>query len=256
MPSDKSNQTESTPDQPGLPRHIAIIMDGNGRWAEKRGLSRIEGHRKGAKVVDNVVTCCRQLGIEALTLYSFSTENWKRPKTEVGALMKILKAYITKELGRMLKENIRFNAIGALDNLPDFALEAVREAMDSTKNNDGMAFTLALSYGSREEIAAAARHIAQKVRDNELDPADVDEATLSRYLYTSDLPDPDLLIRTSGELRISNFMLWQIAYTELYFTDKLWPEFTADDVKEAIKSFQTRERRYGLTTGQISGEKG
>ncbi|MDH5477968.1 MAG: isoprenyl transferase [Nitrospinota bacterium] len=259
MPSDKDtnpNPVPATLDPARLPSHIAIIMDGNGRWAKKQGLPRIEGHRVGVNVVDKVVAHCRSMGIKALTLYSFSSENWKRPKTEVGALMNILKAYVKKELSRMLKENIRFNAIGALENLPDFALDAVREAMESTKNNDGMTLTLALSYGSREEITTAVRRIAQEVREDRLSPTDIDETLISRYLGTSDLPDPDLLIRTSGELRISNFLLWQIAYTELYFTDKLWPQFTTDDVDEAIRSYQSRERRFGLTTGQISGEEG
>jgi undecaprenyl diphosphate synthase len=239
-----------------LPRHIAIIMDGNGRWAKAQGLPRIEGHRVGVKVVDQVVTYCRSIGVKALTLYSFSSENWKRPKTEVGALMKILKAYVTGELTRMLRENIRFNAVGALESLPRFALEAVQEAMESTKNNDGMTLTLALSYGSREEIAAAARRIAEDVERKVISPAQIDVDKFAEYLYTSGTPDPDLLIRTSGELRVSNFLLWQIAYTELYFTNKLWPEFTADDVAEAIASFQARERRFGLTTEQISGKRG
>jgi len=237
-----------------LPRHIAIIMDGNGRWAKARGLPRIEGHRMGVKRVDEVVTYCRKTGIKALTLYSFSSENWKRPKSEVGALMKILKAYVTGELNRMLKENIRFNAVGALDSLPDFALEAVRDAMESTKNNDGMVLTLALSYGSREEIAAAARAIAADAVDKKITPDQVDTDLFGKYLYTSWLPDPDLLIRTSGELRISNFLLWQIAYTELYFTGKPWPEFTAADVEEAIVSYQSRERRFGLTGEQVSAK--
>ncbi|MDH4184536.1 MAG: isoprenyl transferase [Nitrospinota bacterium] len=256
MAEEMNQEAAPRPDPARMPGHIAIIMDGNGRWARQKGLPRIEGHRAGVKVVDRVVSYCRSAGIKALTLYSFSSENWNRPSSEVGALMKILKAYVTKELSRMLKENIRFNAVGALDNLPGFAREAVLEAMESTKNNDGMTLTLALSYGAREEIAAAARRMAQDVKNNILSPDDIDENIFSRYLYTHGLPDPDLLIRTSGELRISNFLLWQIAYTELYFTPKLWPEFTPTDVEEAIVSFQARQRRFGLTGDQLPDSEG
>ena len=237
-----------------LPGHIAVIMDGNGRWARKKSLPRIEGHRAGVGVVDEQVTFCRSIGIKALTLYSFSSENWKRPPSEVSALMNILKFFVNKELKRMKKKNIRFNAIGALENLPDFAREAVLGAMEDTKSNDGLVLTLALSYGAREEIVRATRMIVSEIKKNNLAYEDIDQSLFGKYLYTSNLPDPDLLVRTSGELRISNFLLWQCAYTELFFTDKLWPEFTPMDMTDAIVSYQARERRYGLTTDQLTGK--
>ncbi|MBI4665642.1 MAG: isoprenyl transferase [Nitrospinae bacterium] len=239
-----------------LPRHIAIIMDGNGRWARKRFLPRIAGHRAGVKAVDRVVTYCRKIGVEALTLYSFSSENWKRPADEVGALMNILKEYLERELERMLREDIRFNAIGTLDTLPAFAREAVLGAMERTRDNKGMVFTLALSYGSRDEMVRAARNMARAVKEGRLEPESINEDTFSTYLDTAGLPDPDLLIRTSGELRLSNFLLWQTAYTELFFTDKLWPDIGDDDVAEAIAAFGKRERRFGKTTEQVTGGKG
>lgn len=236
-----------------LPKHIAIIMDGNGRWARKRMLPRIAGHHAGVKTVDRIVTFCRKLGIEALTLYSFSSENWRRPQTEIGALMNILREYTQKELSRMLQENIRLNVIGRLEDIPQFAAEEVRSAMMKTKNNTGMTLTLALSYGSRDEIARAIRKIARDAADGLIKPEELDEEKISFYMDTNGLPDPDLLVRTSGELRISNFLLWQIAYTELYFTEKLWPDFMEEDLAEAILSYQKRERRYGRTTEQMAG---
>ncbi|MBI5814935.1 MAG: isoprenyl transferase [Nitrospinae bacterium] len=239
-----------------LPAHIAIIMDGNGRWAKKRLLPRIAGHRAGVKAVDRVVTFCRETGVGHLTLYSFSSENWKRPAEEVGALMGILREYLERELGRMLKEDIRFNVIGVREDLPGFAREAVESAMERTKNNKGMTLTLALSYGARDEMVRAIRKIAKAARDGALQPEDIGEEHISALLDTGDMPDPDLLIRTSGEVRLSNFMLWQTAYTELYFTDKLWPDFEGRDVAEAIAAFQKRERRFGKTTEQISGGRG
>lgn len=242
-------------DMARLPGHIAIIMDGNGRWAEAKGLPRVEGHRAGVRRVDEIVTFCRKLGVKALTLYSFSSENWRRPPEEVSTLMNILKMYIQKELRRMLKENIRFNTIGRIEDLPAFAREPVLQAVDETKNATGMTLTLALSYGSRDEILRAVRRVAVDAAENRINPGDLDEAGFSRYLDTGSLPDPDLLIRTSGELRISNFLLWQIAYTELYFTDKLWPEFTEADVADAIVAFQGRERRFGRTRAQVAGGK-
>lgn len=235
-----------------LPGHVAVIMDGNGRWARKKGLPRVAGHRAGVKTVDRVVTFSRELGIKALTLYSFSFENWRRPRSEISALMGILKKYLAKELPRMMKESIRFNTIGRLDLLPDAAREAVHDASVKTKDNDGMTLTLALSYGSRDEITRAAARLARDVREGLVRPEEIDEEKLSSYLDTRDLPDPDLLIRTSGELRISNFLLWQIAYTELYFTDKLWPDFTAEDMADAIISYQQRERRFGGTAEQAA----
>jgi undecaprenyl diphosphate synthase len=230
-------------------------MDGNGRWAKRRFLPRIAGHRAGVKAVDRVVTICRNIGIKALTLYSFSEENWNRPKDEISALMEILQRYLKKELDRMLKENIRFNTIGIIDNLPASAQNIIQGAKDKTKRNDGMILTLALSYGGRREILDAARGIASAIKKNEISPEDITPILFQSYLYTRDLPEPDLLIRTSGELRISNFLLWQIAYTELYFTDVLWPDFKEDDILRAIIEFQKRERRFGMIGEQTLSNK-
>lgn len=233
-----------------LPEHIAIIMDGNGRWAKKRHLPRIAGHKAGVSTVDRIVTICRQIGIKALTLYSFSEENWNRPRNEINALIEILKYYLKKELGRMLKENIKFNTIGNIDNLPVSAQKIIQDAIDKTKENDGMVLSLALSYSGRKEIVDAVTEVALKVKNNNISPEEITPKLFQSYLYTKNLPDPDLLIRTSGELRISNFLLWQIAYTELYFTDILWPDFREDDLLNAIIEFQKRERRFGMTDEQ------
>lgn len=235
-----------------LPRHIAIIMDGNGRWAKKSFLARVEGHREGVKTVDRIVSLCAKLKIEALTLYSFSDENWNRPSTEVSALMKILDHYLRKELDRMNRENIRFNTIGRVEDLPKEILNLIRETTEATKNNTGLILTLALSYGSRKEILEAVKKTAAKVRDGKLRVEDIDSLELESHLYTRDLPEPDLLIRTSGEMRISNFLLYQIAYTELHFTNVLWPDFSEDDLLKAIIDFQRRERRFGLIKEQIA----
>ena len=238
-----------------LPKHIAIIMDGNGRWAKKRFLPRIAGHRAGVKTVDRIVTICRKIGIKALTLYSFSEENWSRPKNEINALMEILKRYLKKELDRMLKEDIRFNTIGTIDNLPLSAQKIIQDAKERTKNSKGMVLTLALSYGSRSEIVDAVREIASDIKKNKISVEDITPGLFQSYLYTKGLPEPDLLIRTSGELRISNFLLYQIAYAELYFTDLLWPDFKEDDLLKAVIEFQTRERRFGMTGEQITKER-
>ena len=238
-----------------LPKHIAIIMDGNGRWAKKRFLPRIAGHRAGVKTVDRIVTICRKIGIKALTLYSFSEENWSRPKNEINALMEILKRYLKKELDRMLKEDIRFNTIGTIDNLPLSAQKIIQDAKERTKNNEGMVLTLALSYGSRREIVDAVQEIASDIKKNKISVEDITLGLFQSYLYTKDLPEPDLLIRTSGELRISNFLLYQIAYAELYFTDLLWPDFKEDDLLKAVIEFQKRERRFGMTGEQITKER-
>ena len=243
-------------DPHSLPRHIAIIMDGNGRWAAAKKLPRIAGHREGVKRVDDVVTYCRKIGIEALTLYSFSSENWKRPTNEVSTLMRILQEYLLKELNRMVSEDICFNTIGDISTLPDFARDAIENVREKTKNNKGMTLTLALSYGSRDEIVRAVRYIATEIKNGGLEPKSITETTITKNLDTFGLPEPDLMIRTSGEYRISNFLLWQSAYTELYFTEKFWPDFTGEDVAKAIVSFQKRERRFGLTTDQLSGGKG
>ncbi|NIQ00194.1 MAG: isoprenyl transferase [Nitrospinaceae bacterium] len=234
-----------------LPRHIAIIMDGNGRWAKKKRLPRVEGHRRGVKTVDKIVTLCAEMHIEALTLYSFSDENWNRPRAEVEALMKILDQYLHRELERMKRENIRFNTIGRIYELPPSIQELIRHAEDYTRDNDGLVLTLALSYGGRQEIVDAVKTIAQKVQEGSLHIEDIDFPVLESSLYTHDLPEPDLLIRTSGEKRISNFLLYQLAYTELHYTQVLWPEFTEDDLLKAIIDFQNRERRFGLIGDQI-----
>lgn len=241
-----------TPDRQNIPEHIAIIMDGNGRWARKRLMNRINGHRKGMDAVKTVVTCCRENGVRYLTLYAFSTENWNRPGEEVKALMMMLGKYLKSELDEMMKNNIRLMAIGNLDEIPENERNILSASIEKTKNNNGMTLILALSYGARDELINAVRMISKKHRDNDLSLEDINEETLSSYLTTSSVPDPDLLIRTSGEMRISNFLLWQIAYTELYFTDKLWPDFGEREVLDAIADYQSRERRYGRTSEQMS----
>lgn len=234
-----------------LPRHIAIIMDGNGRWAKKNFLPRVEGHRMGVKSVDRIVTLCRNMNIEALTLYSFSDENWNRPAYEITALMKILDQYLNKELARMQKENIRFNTIGQVEDLPADVQKLVQHAKEVTKDNDGLILTLALSYGGRKEILEAVKKVAMRVRDGLVRVEDIDFQVFESCLSTATLPEPDLLIRTSGEMRISNFLLYQIAYTELHYTRVLWPDFKEDDLLEAIIDYQKRERRFGLIHEQI-----
>ena len=239
-----------------LPAHIAIIMDGNGRWAKKRFLPRAAGHEAGAKAVDRVVTHCCQIGVKVLTLYSFSSENWKRPRIEVSALMGILKRYVDKELAHMIEKGIKFNVIGDLDTLPSQAKKAVLRTMEKTAAMTGMTLTLALSYGSRDEIARAVKKIAQNAKDGLISPDDISEDTISARLDTRGLPDPDLLIRSGGDIRLSNFLLWQSAYTELYFTDRLWPDFTGKDIQDAVISFQKRERRFGMTGEQTARRAG
>ncbi len=234
-----------------LPRHIAIIMDGNGRWAGLQGLPRVEGHRAGITSVREVVETAARAGIETLTLYAFSVENWKRPRQEIDALMELLKEYLGRELGTLLEHSIRFESIGRLDGLPEDVQEDVRSAIAATSANTGMRFIIALNYGGRTEIVDAFRAALEVARNGDFDPAELDESWLSNYLYTAGVPDPDLLIRTSGELRISNFMLYQIAYAEIWVTSKLWPDFRRADLLRAIVDFQKRERRYGaVDTGR------
>jgi undecaprenyl diphosphate synthase len=240
-------------DKEKLPKHIAIIMDGNGRWAKKKLLNRISGHTKGVDAVREVVTTCRELGIKILTLYAFSIENWRRPKEEVKALMGLLNEYLLKEQGEMIKNNIRLSAIGRLEDLPPAVLATLQETMKMTKHCDGMTLNLALSYGGRAEILHAAKEIISDVRRGKIRPEEITEQRFSRYLWTWGLPDPDLLIRTSGEFRISNFLLWQIAYTELYVTETLWPDFNREELLKAIADYQSRERRFGLTSEQLNG---
>jgi len=239
-----------------LPRHVAIIMDGNGRWARQKSLNRIEGHIRGIEAVRAVVTTCRELGIKCLTLYSFSIENWRRPESEISALMGLLQTYLRKELREMLENNIRLKAIGDLDSLPPDALRTLVETMEKTAHSDGMVLTLALSYSGRNEIIRVFRRLMADVQKGEIRPEQISEETFSRYLSPDGIPDPDLLIRTSGEYRISNFLLWQIAYTEIYVTDTLWPDFGREDLIKALLNYQARERRFGLTSEQMAMEPG
>jgi undecaprenyl diphosphate synthase len=236
-----------------LPRHIAIIMDGNGRWAKRRNQPRVFGHRQGAKSVRKVVEAAARLGINNLTLYTFSTENWNRPKHEIKTLMKLLVNALKNELGLMMKNNIRLNAIGHTDMMPTNVQQELQEVLDETKENSGLVLTLALSYGARQEILRAVQEISHKVKNNIISVENVDDNIINKHLYTQNLPDVDLLIRTSGEVRISNFLLWQIAYAELYFTDELWPDFNETSLHKAIADYQKRERRFGKTSEQITG---
>jgi undecaprenyl diphosphate synthase len=232
-----------------IPKHVAIIMDGNGRWAEERGLERIEGHKAGAKTVREVTTYCRELGVRYLTLYAFSTENWGRPDVEVGGLMQLLHQYLVEERATLLKNDIELRIIGAVEKLPLLVRTVLGAVKEATRGLSGMRLTLALSYGSREEIVRAARKCVE-------DKVDVDEKNLSARLDTGDMPDPDLMIRTSGEMRISNFMLWQLAYTELWITPVAWPDFGKPHVDEAFAAYRTRQRRFGLTGAQLASQKG
>lgn len=235
-----------------LPRHLAIIMDGNGRWAKQRGRLRVFGHENGVKAVRQTVENCAKIGIDFLTLYAFSTENWKRPKREVDVLMKLLVSSLKKELSTLNKNNIKLNAIGNISTLPAKAYEELQEVMAKTENNSGMILTLALSYGAREELKQAVQCISSKVKNNIISPESIDETIINNHLYTHNLPDVDLLIRTSGEHRISNFLLWQIAYAELYFLDVFWPDFREHHLVEAILNYQNRERRFGKTSEQLN----
>lgn len=234
-----------------LPRHLAVIMDGNGRWAKQRMLQRIVGHQKGVETVQLIVDECSHLGIGYLTLFAFSAENWLRPKTEVQALMSLLKKYIRKEVPRMQQNNVRFAVIGNRGDLPAAVNREIDEAISQTSGNTGMQLTLALSYGSRQEMLQAVVHVAEDLASGRISPDSLDENLFSRYLYTNGIPDPDLLIRTSGEMRISNFLLWQLAYAELYFTDVNWPDFNRAELHKALQSYQERERRFGLTSDQL-----
>jgi len=234
-----------------LPNHVAIIMDGNGRWAKKVGEERIFGHQNGVKSVKECTEAAAELGIKYLTLYAFSTENWNRPKEEVDALMALLVHTINSETESLNKNNIRLHAIGNLDSLPTETRNELNQAIENTKNNTRLNLVLALSYSSKWEIINAIQNIAQSVKNNELNISDINDDLLSAHLTTKNIPDPELLIRTSGELRISNFLLWQLAYSELYFTDKLWPEFTKQDFYDAIADYQQRERRFGKTSEQL-----
>ncbi|MDP2160635.1 MAG: isoprenyl transferase [Flavobacterium sp.] len=234
-----------------LPKHVAIIMDGNGRWAKQKGMMRVFGHENGTKAVRQVVEASAKLGIENLTLYAFSTENWNRPKVEVDTLMNLLIKSLKNELPTLLKNNIKLNTIGNTNLLPKGAQKELLEVINKTEGNSAMTLTLALSYGSREELVSTIKSIALKVKNNIISLESIDESIINQHLYTHNLPDVDLLIRTSGEHRISNFLLWQIAYAELYFVDVLWPDFSEEDLYQAILSYQNRERRFGKTSEQI-----
>ncbi|MFZ9300087.1 MAG: isoprenyl transferase [Chitinophagaceae bacterium] len=237
-----------------LPRHIAIIMDGNGRWAEEKGQDRLYGHFHGVESVRNIVEGSAELGVEYLTLYAFSTENWDRPVTEVSGLMELLVETIRKEVPTLNKNNIRLHVIGAMDMLPEYALKALQEALDLTASNTGLNLIMALSYSSRWELVNAVKKIGLDVRSGSIDPEQITQDILQQYLSTSAFPDPELMIRTSGEYRISNFLLYQLAYAELYFTSTRWPDFRKEHLYEAIMDFQGRERRFGKTTNQIREE--
>lgn len=244
----KSNQPSSDGDgldRSALPAHVAVIMDGNGRWAQKKFMNRVKGHERGADTVRMVVRACREIGISFLTLYAFSTENWQRPKAEVAALMALLKKFLVSERVEMQVNNIRFNVIGEQERLPADVREEIQRTRDATKNNGGMVLSLALSYGGRSEIVKAVREIASDVQNGRLSPDAITEHTIISHLYTADMPDPELVIRTSGEMRISNFLLWQVAYAELFITPTLWPDFTRDELIGILKEYQTRDRRFG-----------
>ncbi|MBU2974248.1 isoprenyl transferase [Zobellia sp. B3R18] len=239
-------------DENKMPSHLAIIMDGNGRWAKKQGKLRVFGHENGVKTVRATVENCVKLKLKYLTLYTFSTENWKRPKIEIDTLMKLLVSSLKRELKTFSENNIRLNAIGDIESLPKKANKELKEVMEKTRENTGMTLTLALSYGAREELKSAVKQISAKVKNNIISIENIDETIINNHLYTHDLPDVDLLIRTSGEHRISNFLLWQIAYAELYFVDVFWPDFSSQHLAEAIKSYQNRERRFGKTSEQLN----
>ncbi|WP_139488953.1 isoprenyl transferase [Brevibacillus dissolubilis] len=248
MLGNKAEQTDKTHvfDENGaIPKHIAVIMDGNGRWAKSRSLPRIAGHRQGMKTVKEIVKAADDIGVEALTMYAFSTENWKRPRDEVDFLMKLPQEFLTTELDELIERNIRIRMLGIQQGLPDFTLKALLAGEERTKNNTGLILNFALNYGGRTEITNAVTEIAQLVADGKLRPDEINDALVNDHLYTRDLPDPDLLIRTSGEIRLSNFMLWQLAYTELWFTDVLWPDFNKEHFYQAIAEYQGRARRYG-----------
>lgn len=242
-------------DMSRLPEHVAVIMDGNGRWAKKQGKIRIFGHQNGVGAVRAVSEACAELGVKYLTLYAFSTENWNRSQIEVDALMKLLSKTIAEETSTLNKNKIRLNVMGDVQRLPKDNYEALMKAVEETKENDRMTLTLCLSYSGRWEITHAARQIAEKVKNGELQPEQIDEQCFSDFLQTKGMPDPELLIRTSGEERLSNFLLWQLAYSEFYFTDKLWPDFDKEDLYDAILDYQNRERRFGKTTEQLNDKK-
>jgi len=243
------DESQLKPDR--IPRHVAIIMDGNGRWAERRGLSRVEGHRAGLDACREVLRSANDLGVEHLTLYAFSLENWNRPKAEVRELMNLLERYLDEEIEEVMRNDIRLRSIGRNDRLPPSVRKRVEDAVERTRDNRAMDLIFALSYGGRAEIVDAARRLARDAEEGKVDPHRIDEKTFAAYLYAPDVPDPDLLIRTGDEQRVSNFLLWQIAYTEIYTTSVMWPDFRREHLVEAIADYQGRERRFGMTSAQV-----
>ncbi len=239
-------------DKKNIPQHVAIIMDGNGRWAKKQGMMRLFGHQAGVETVKKIVEAARETGISVLTLYAFSTENWKRPADEVSGLMSLLKTYLKSELANMLKNDVQLRSIGQLENLPVEVRQVLEQSITETADNKGLILNLALSYGGRIEIISVAGQLAELCLKGELKPEEIDEKIFSSKLYTAGLPDPDLLIRTGGEARLSNFLLWQASYAEIYFTETAWPDFTKDDLINAVTSFQQRQRRFGRTGDQVA----
>ena len=234
-----------------LPRHVAIIMDGNGRWAQRQGLPRAKGHARGVETVRMVIRACRRLGIPHLTLYAFSLDNWKRPTLEINALMALLRRVMKSEVAKLVKNNVRLNLIGRLDRLPPDVLAGLQQAVEQTAGGAALTVTIALSYSGRDEITRAAAKLARRAADGQLDPAAIDEAAFAAHLDTAGIPDPDLLIRTSGESRLSNYLLWQLAYAEIFVTDALWPDFDEHELVRALQNFAGRERRFGMTSEQI-----
>jgi undecaprenyl diphosphate synthase len=254
MTNNKGQMTKIPPDlnPQHLPQHVAVIMDGNGRWANQRGLPRIAGHRQGARTLKELLRCCKDWGIKALTAYAFSTENWRRPTEEVDFLMFLFEKLLRRELAQMHKEGVRISFIGDLSALPDSLQIQMQRSMAETLNNQAIHFTVAVNYGSRNEITRVCRQVAQLAQQGELNPEDVNENLLEQHLYTAGTSEPDLLIRTSGEMRLSNFLLWQLAYTEMYFTDILWPDFDQEAFHQALLSYQKRDRRFGSVKTTLS----
>ncbi len=254
LTQDDSSRQQAVRECGALPRHIAVIMDGNGRWAVERNFSRSEGHRQGIETVREIVKASSQIGVKYLTLYAFSVENWKRPSAEVGVLMKLLELYLRKEIDELHKNNVRFMTIGRLSSLPKAIQKLVINSTEKTKNNTGLTLTLALSYSGRWDIVRAVQMIALDVRRGKVSPEDINEEFFSNQLQTNGIPDPDLMIRTSGEMRLSNFLLWEMAYGEMYICDKFWPDFSREDLYKAIENYAGRERRFGKTSAQITNE--
>jgi undecaprenyl diphosphate synthase len=247
--------TEPELDTERIPRHVAIIMDGNGRWAEQRGISRNEGHRQGLEALRNVIQGASDLGVRWLTLYAFSLENWNRPKAEVDSLMGLLEYYLEKELDDVIEKQIELRAIGRPDRLPPRIRDQVNDAIEKTRGNPNMKLVFALSYGARSEIVDATRRLVRDAELGKIDPDRIDEKAFAAYLYDPEMPDPDLLIRTGAEMRVSNFLLWQIAYTEIYTTEVMWPDFRGSNLEDAVRAYQARERRFGLTGAQVRGSR-